>query len=79
ISTVERERLAVPRAEVASLTRALDFWWAYAAYAGLPRVPLLLIAAALLVLAGFQLFYAWKSVSWLEVRPLEQVPDNWIA
>jgi hypothetical protein len=79
VSTVERERLAVPRAEVASLTRALDFWWAYAAYAGLPRVPLLLIAAALLVLAGFQLFYAWKSVSWLEVRPLEQVPDTWIA
>ncbi len=78
-SSVERERLAVSRGELAGLTRALDFWWAYAAYAGLPRVPLVMLAVALLALAGLQLAYAWKSVSWLEVRPLEPVPDTWLA
>lgn len=78
-SSVESERLAVPAGELPGLTKALDFWWTYAAYAGLPRVPLLLTALLLLVLAGLELVYAWRSAVRLEVRPLEQAPDVWIA
>lgn len=79
VSTVERERLAVPPAQVAGLTRGLDFWWAYAAYAGLPRAPLLVAFALLLAAAGAAFLAAWRAVRQLEVRPLPQAPDTWIA
>jgi hypothetical protein len=79
VSTVERERLAVPPAQVRALTRGLDFWWAYAAYAGLPRAPLLLAFALLLAASGAAFAAAWRALRRLEVRPLPQAPDTWIA
>ena len=79
ISTVEHERLALPPSQVAALTHGLDFWWTYAAYAGLPRVPLLLVATALFALAGVAFAAAWRALVRLEVRPLPQAPDTWIA
>ncbi len=79
VSTVEGARLALPPAQVEALTRGLDFWWTYAAYAGLPRVPLLLVAALLFVAAGLAFARAWRAVRRLEVRPLPQAPEVWIA
>jgi hypothetical protein len=79
VSTVERERLAVPPAQVEALTRGLDFWWTYAAYAGLPRAPLLAAAALLVAAAGLAAAAAWRALRRLEVRPLPQAPDTWIA
>ncbi len=76
---VEAERLAVPADQVEGLTHALDFWWTYAAYAGLPRLPLLLLAFALFAFALLQLGYALKSARDLEMRPLPQAPDVWAA
>jgi hypothetical protein len=72
VSTVENERLALPPAQVKALTRGLDFWWTYAAYAGLPRIPLL--AAALLLFLGSMAAFAsaWAALRRLEVRTLEQ-------
>lgn len=79
VSTVENERLALPPAQVEALTRGLDFWWTYAAYAGLPRLPLLAVALGLFVAAGLAFAAAWRAVLRLEVRPLPQAPDTWIA
>ncbi|MEO6463444.1 MAG: hypothetical protein ABIP29_10255, partial [Candidatus Eisenbacteria bacterium] len=79
VSTVERERLALPPAQVEALTRGLDFWWTYAAYAGLPRLPLVAAAAALLLAAGLAFAAAWRALRRLEVRPLPQAPETWIA
>ena len=79
VSSVERERLALPPAQVEALTRGLDFWWTYAAYAGLPRLPLLVAAAALLFAAAMAARAAWRALRRLEVRPLPQAPDTWIA
>jgi len=79
VSTVEDLRLALPPAQVEALTGGLDFWWTYAAYAGLPRLPLLLVAALLFVAAGLAFARAWSAVRGLEVRPLPQAPDAWIA
>ncbi|NOT35170.1 MAG: hypothetical protein HOP12_13570 [Candidatus Eisenbacteria bacterium] len=41
-------RLGVSAVDQAQLLRALDFWWTYAAYAGLPRLPLQAVALLLL-------------------------------
>ncbi len=79
VSTVEGARLALPPAQVEALTRGLDFWWTYAAYAGLPRLPLLIAAALLFVAAGLAFARAWRAVRRLEVRPLPQAPEVWIA
>ena len=79
ISSVEGERLALPPAQVDALTRGLDFWWTYAAYAGLPRVPLLLAALGLAGAAIAAFAAAWRALRRLEVRPLPQAPDTWIA
>jgi len=52
-------RLGISVADQATLLRAIDVWWLYARYAGLPAVPLglaafvLLAAAALAALAAF--------------------------
>ena len=79
ISSVEGERLALPPSQVDALTRGLDFWWTYAAYAGLPWLPLLAVAALLFVAAGFAFARAWRAVRALEVRPLTPAPDAWVA
>ena len=79
ISSVEGERLAVPADEVAGLTKALDFWWAYAVAAGLARVPILLVALLLLFLAVLEAMRAWAAARALEVAPLPQAPDTWVA
>jgi hypothetical protein len=79
ISSVEGERLAVPSGQVDALTKALDFWWAYAIAAGMPKVPLLLAAALLLVLAIAAGLRAYAEARRIEVAPLPQAPDTWIA
>jgi hypothetical protein len=79
ISSVEGERLAVPASQVQGLTRALDFWWAYAVAAGLPRLPVLGGALLLLLFAFAEGLRAWAGVRRFEVAPLPQVPDTWMA
>jgi len=46
-------RTSLAPGEEHALLHALDFWWLYAGYAGLPRVPLELVAIALLALTGW--------------------------
>jgi hypothetical protein len=79
ISSVEGERLAVPDSQVSGLTRALDFWWAYAIAAGLPRWPVLGAALFLLLAALYAFARAWSGMKRLEVQPLQQAPDSWMA
>jgi hypothetical protein len=64
---------------VQGLTRALDFWWAYAVAAGLPKLPVLGGALLLLLLAFVEALRAWAGVRAFEVAPLPQVPDTWTA
>lgn len=54
-------RTGITPEEQHTLLRAIDVWWLYAAYAGIPRAPLL--AAALLLFAGAALAWsrAWSS------------------
>jgi len=70
---------SVAKSGLAGLTRALDFWWAYGVAAGLPRVPLLLVALALFVAALFAGARAWAGARALEVRPVPPAPDAWMA
>ena len=74
-----QQRLALPPAQVDALTRGLDFWWTYAAYAGMPKAPLLATALALLVAAAVAARAAWRALRRLEVRQLPQAPDTWFA
>ncbi len=78
-SSVESERLSVPASEVGGLTRALDFWWAYAAAAGISRLLVLFGAFALAIAAVGAFAQAWTSACALEVRPLPVAPDLWVA
>ncbi len=51
-------RLGVGAEDQARLLHGLDFWWTYALYAGMPTVPVLGAALALLLAAG----WAWTRV-----------------
>ena len=42
-------RLGISPADQQALLRAIDLWWCYAAYAGIPRALLVLAVVALLV------------------------------
>ncbi|MEO5988667.1 MAG: hypothetical protein ABIR01_07180, partial [Candidatus Eisenbacteria bacterium] len=42
-------RLGIPPGDSQALLRAIDLWWCYASYAGIPRAPLVLAVVALLV------------------------------
>jgi hypothetical protein len=56
-------RLGISDEDQAALLGALDFWWCYARYAGLPAVPVLGLLAALLAGLGFACFRlrgAWR-------------------
>ncbi|MEP7027369.1 MAG: hypothetical protein ABI960_02130 [Candidatus Eisenbacteria bacterium] len=79
ISSVEGERLAVAPGEVQGLTRALDFWWAYAVAAGVAGVAALALALALWLAFVLQAAHAWAGVRRVGVQPLPQAPDSWIA
>ncbi len=54
-------RLGLNADEERDLLHALDFWWAYAAYAGLPALPLALAALALVAAGTITLRAAWRS------------------
>jgi len=54
-------RLGVDAADQRELLHALDFWWTYAAYAGLPLAPLALAALALFVSGLITLRAAWRA------------------
>ena len=54
-------RLGIDAADQRELLHALDFWWAYAAYAGMPAAPLALVALALLVSGLLALRAAWRA------------------
>ena len=56
-------RTGITPDEQQTLLHAIDVWWLYAGYAGMPRVPL--AAAALLLLAGS--VWAW-GLAWRTVR-----------
>ena len=56
-------RTGITPGEQLTLLHAIDVWWLYAGYAGLPRVPL--AAAALALLAG--VVWAW-GLAWRTVR-----------
>jgi hypothetical protein len=50
-------RVGVGEADQARLLHALDFWWLYLTYAGLPAAP---VAAAALLLAALAAFAMWR-------------------
>jgi hypothetical protein len=50
-------RTGITPGEQETLLRALDLWWLYAGYAGLPRAPLVVVAIALLAAATL----AWRA------------------
>jgi hypothetical protein len=52
-------RLAVGAEDQARLLHALDFWWLYLVYGGLPRTPVLVVAGALKLIALLALAGAW--------------------
>ena len=56
-------RTGITPDEQQTLLHAIDLWWLYAGYAGVPRVPL--AAAALVLLAGS--VWAW-GLAWRTVR-----------
>jgi hypothetical protein len=56
-------RLGISAADQAQLLHALDFWWTYASYAGLPFAPLLALALAMLAGAVFALRRALRAAS----------------
>jgi len=45
-----------------ALLHAIDVWWLYAGYAGIPRVPLGIAAVALLAGAVWAWARAWRAV-----------------
>jgi hypothetical protein len=46
-------RTGITPGEQSTLLHAIDLWWLYAGYAGLPKLPLGLVALVLLLLAGW--------------------------
>ncbi|HTM56972.1 MAG TPA: hypothetical protein VL123_01005 [Candidatus Udaeobacter sp.] len=54
-------RLGVGASDQRELLHALDFWWAYASYAGLPFAPLALAALTLLVAGLAAMRGAWRA------------------
>jgi hypothetical protein len=46
-ATAAEQRIGISAADQSRLLHALDFWWLYAAYAGLPGAPLAAVAALL--------------------------------
>ena len=54
------QRLGIDEADQRQLLNALDFWWTYAAYAGLPFLPLALVALALAAFGLVSLRSAWR-------------------
>ena len=55
-------RTGISNEESGVLTHAIDLWWLYAGYAGLPKVPLGIAAILLLVAAVFAWRRAWHAV-----------------
>jgi hypothetical protein len=56
-------RLGIDESDQRELLHGLDFWWTYAAYAGLPALPLAALALAMLLGGLFTLRAAWRSAS----------------
>ena len=54
-------RLGLSAEEQRELLHALDFWWTYAAYAGLSALPLALVALALVIAGLITLRATWRS------------------
>ena len=55
-------RTGITPEEERTLLHAIDLWWLYAGYAGLPRLPLGVAALLLLVGAGVAWARAWRAV-----------------
>ena len=55
-------RLGITPKEQRTLLHAIDLWWLYAGYAGMPRAPLLGVAALLAAGAALALAAAWRAV-----------------
>ncbi len=56
-------RTGLTPGEQQTLLHAIDLWWLYAGYAGIPRVPLVLAALALALGAAWAWSRAWGSLS----------------
>jgi hypothetical protein len=54
-------RTGLTPGEQQTLLHAIDLWWLYAGYAGIPRVPLLLAAIALALGAAWAWARAWRA------------------
>ena len=61
-------RLGISAADQQALLGAIDVWWLYALYAGLPALPLALAAVALLAAAGLAARRAWQAACSEEAR-----------
>jgi hypothetical protein len=55
-------RLGITPEEQHTLLHAIDVWWLYAGYAGIPRLPLLFAALLLLLATGWAW---WRSLATL--------------
>ena len=55
-------RTGITPEEERTLLHAIDLWWLYAGYAGLPKLPLVVAALLLLVGAGVAWARAWRAV-----------------
>ncbi len=55
-------RTGISADEQRTLLHAIDVWWLYAGYAGIPRVPLAAAALALLAGAAWAWLLAWRAV-----------------
>ncbi len=53
-------RTGLTPGEQQTLLHAIDVWWLYAAYAGLPRAPLLAVALAMALAAAWGWSLAWR-------------------
>ena len=55
-------RLGISPADQTAMLRAIDVWWLYARYAGLPKVPLAAAALALAIVAVAAWSYALQAL-----------------
>jgi hypothetical protein len=66
--TMGQGRIGLDDRQALSLTHGFDLWPAYAIYAGLPRLPVLAVWAAIWLLAFATVLRVFREASWLSPR-----------
>jgi hypothetical protein len=68
---VESSRLGMDEAQAAALTHGFDLWPAYAIYAGLSSVIVLMAWAMIWIVALVYGMWAWREATWMTLRPVK--------